>query len=156
MQSAECKPVFDLLTRSCSECGLLPPESRRFKAWHKCAKCQVAQYCCVEHQRRAWKHGGHKVTCGQQLPTANALLEASVCSAMPLLDALRQYGRACPQLAVFCMRNVGEVLSMEGGIGEETRKRELMQLLTERPVYTEVVVQARPLQDACLRMCIYT
>ena len=142
-QLPECQPEFGLLQRSCSECGRLPPDNTK---WSVCSRCNVNQYCCAEHQKQAWKHGGHKSFCGQPLPTLESLAAAADTRRcyQPYMDALRQFGRACPQLAVNCMVNVANRLDSNLDFAGEPHRRwhNAMQVLIEQPIYAQVIVEA--------------
>jgi hypothetical protein len=59
------------LTKSCAACGCGRSPSIKLK---ECAKCRSVRYCNSECQKIAWKVHGHKKSCGQPLPSYDALL----------------------------------------------------------------------------------
>ena len=107
----ECQPDFSRLERCCSECGLPPPSGR--SVWDTCANCGVTQYCCRAHQKAAWRRGGHRHTCGQPLPTPAGI---TVADTLRLLQGLREFGRACPQLVVHTFTELMQRSTGEGGV----------------------------------------
>ena len=53
--------------RQCAHCGVLESEDTPLQ---QCARCKMVAYCSIEHQKKHWKHGGHKGECGAQRPLA--------------------------------------------------------------------------------------
>ena len=91
----------------CASCGLLPSEGR----WLQCGGqgCK-ARYCGRDHQAQAWRHDGHRATCGEKLPTAEAVLRASTDL---LARLLQQYGVASVQLTRACLSRCHELSAPE-------------------------------------------
>lgn len=134
----ECRFSFHLLDRCCSECGL-PPQDGTAR-WNVCAQCRVTRYCCAAHQRAAWKRGGHKHTCGRPLPTAESLAKAAEEEPSHVLAALREFGQACPPLAVCCCVHLMQLTITADGLPDT--KSALANLLATNQAHTEALVGA--------------
>lgn len=131
----ECQPDFSRLERCCSECGVPPPSGR--SVWSLCASCGVTQYCCRAHQKAAWRRGGHRLTCGQPLPTPAGITGADT---LRLLQGLREFGRACPQLVVQTFTELMQRSTGEGGV--PLADSQLARLVEADGVHATAVIDA--------------
>ena len=134
----ECQQNFSLLERCCSECGL-PPQNGSFRL-SLCSQCEVTRYCSRDHQAKAWKHGGHKRTCGQPLPTPSDIAAWAKKDPLRLLRVLREFGRACPQLVVSC--SLYAMQEMHGADQLPLRSAPLSKLIAADAAHAKALIDA--------------
>jgi hypothetical protein len=94
--SSFTKPVLTCkeMRHRCAWCGV-PGDG--FKT---CSSCCKMRYCCREHQRLAWKCG-HKLSCGQPIPTEQQLIRA-----LPsyIITCLQDFGPGLKAVALMCFK----------------------------------------------------
>lgn len=84
---------------SCAE------QSTSEKKFSKCAKCQVATYCCRDCQIKDWKGGRHKLACPSYTRLASVDDETKTTVRNEIFSRIRFY--ACPY-AVFKSAELGD------------------------------------------------
>ena len=88
------------LCKGCAWCGLAPPGEQT--RWAKCEACKAVCYCCIEHQRAAWK-SNHKASCSVLKPIHSRMASASI---QELLALLNEYGAASYSFAIATLGRV--------------------------------------------------
>ena len=100
----------------CAHCGAT--------ANSRCSRCKLVRYCGRDHQQAAW--AVHRHTCGQPLPTHDAVGSASL---RRLLIMFEEFGKADVNLARLCVKRVFEVIHSEAQLAALEAQHHLLERL---------------------------
>ena len=98
MESPKFTGIFWALGELCAVCGKAPVGGR--KRVPRCTQCLDVAYCCVEHQKKGWKHMGHKKSCTAPLPTPSSVGAADLLQVMAIME---EFGQGHAGLAHCCL-----------------------------------------------------